>query len=93
MPIRILLVDDHALVRQGLRSLLVQEGFSVVGEAADGLRAVVGRAETLDRCDGSPAYVGMLGQAEVVCRAQHRDFVRLDASPATARESSSTLCA
>jgi DNA-binding NarL/FixJ family response regulator len=40
MPIRILLVDDHALVRQGLRSLLVQEGFSVVGEAADGLEAV-----------------------------------------------------
>src|SRR6266404_475591 len=40
MPVRILLVDDHALVRQGLRSLLVQEGFSVVGEAADGLEAV-----------------------------------------------------
>jgi DNA-binding NarL/FixJ family response regulator len=40
MPIRILLVDDHALVRQGLRSLLVQEGFSVVGEAADGLEAM-----------------------------------------------------
>jgi len=40
MPARILLVDDHALVRQGLRSLLVQEGFSVVGEAADGLEAV-----------------------------------------------------
>jgi len=40
MPARILLVDDHALVRQGLRSLLVQEGFSVVGEAADGLEAI-----------------------------------------------------
>jgi len=40
MSIRILLVDDHALVRQGLRSLLVQEGFSVVGEAADGLEAM-----------------------------------------------------
>src|SRR5437660_3614543 len=40
MPVRILLVDDHALVRQGLRSLLAQEGFSVVGEASDGLEAV-----------------------------------------------------
>jgi DNA-binding NarL/FixJ family response regulator len=40
MPVRILLVDDHALVRQGLRSLLAQEGFSVVGEAADGLEAM-----------------------------------------------------
>ncbi len=40
MSVRILLVDDHALVRQGLRSLLAQEGFSVVGEAADGLEAM-----------------------------------------------------
>jgi DNA-binding NarL/FixJ family response regulator len=40
MPVRILLVDDHALVRQGLRSLLIQEGLSVVGEAADGLEAI-----------------------------------------------------
>ncbi|HLZ12298.1 MAG TPA: response regulator transcription factor [Candidatus Acidoferrum sp.] len=40
MSTRILLVDDHALVRQGLRSLLVQEGFTVVGEAADGLEAI-----------------------------------------------------
>jgi DNA-binding NarL/FixJ family response regulator len=40
MPIRILLADDHALVRQGLNSLLEREGFQVVGEAADGLEAV-----------------------------------------------------
>lgn len=40
MLARILLVDDHALVRQGLRSLLEREGFVVVGEAADGLEAV-----------------------------------------------------
>lgn len=39
MPIRILLVDDHALVRQGLRSLLERDGFSVVGEASDGMEA------------------------------------------------------
>lgn len=40
MPTRILLVDDHALVRHGLRSLLEREGFSVVGEASDGLEAM-----------------------------------------------------
>ena len=40
MIARILLVDDHALVRQGLRSLLERENFSVVGEAADGLEAI-----------------------------------------------------
>ncbi len=40
MPTRILLVDDHALVRHGLRSLLEREGFSIVGEASDGLEAL-----------------------------------------------------
>jgi two-component system response regulator NreC len=36
MPVRILLVDDHVLVRQGLKGLLEREGFLVVGEASDG---------------------------------------------------------
>ena len=40
MPIRIVLADDHVLVRQGLRSLLEREGLLVVGEAADGREAV-----------------------------------------------------
>ena len=39
--VRILLVDDHAVVREGLRSFLESEQtFSVVGEAADGIEAV-----------------------------------------------------
>lgn len=39
--IRILIVDDHELVRQGFRALLaVKPGFEVVGEAADGREAV-----------------------------------------------------
>ena len=39
--IRILLVDDHALVRQGMRGLLeVQPDFQVVGEAQNGLEAI-----------------------------------------------------
>lgn len=39
--IRILLADDHNVVRKGLRLLLEsQPGFSVVGEAADGRQAV-----------------------------------------------------
>jgi two-component system response regulator NreC len=36
MPIRVILADDHTLVRQGLRSLLEREGIQVVGEAQDG---------------------------------------------------------
>jgi DNA-binding NarL/FixJ family response regulator len=40
MPIRILLADDHLVVREGLRALLEREGFEVVGEADNGLQAV-----------------------------------------------------
>ena len=40
-PIRILLADDHTVMRRGLRLLLEsQAGFSVVAEAADGRQAV-----------------------------------------------------
>jgi DNA-binding NarL/FixJ family response regulator len=40
-PVRVLLVDDHPVVRRGLAALLgTLEGFDVVGEAADGESAV-----------------------------------------------------
>jgi two-component system, NarL family, response regulator LiaR len=40
-PIRVLVADDHAVVREGLRTFLaLQEGIEVVGEAADGEAAV-----------------------------------------------------
>jgi len=40
-PIRVLLVDDHAVVREGLRAFLeLQDGMVVVGEAADGAQAL-----------------------------------------------------
>lgn len=45
-PIRILLADDHNVLRDGLRLLLErQDGFLVVGEAADGIAAVTMAAE------------------------------------------------
>jgi len=40
MGIRIVLADDHLIVRQGLKALLEREDLEVVGEAADGQEAV-----------------------------------------------------
>src|SRR6266852_1734320 len=40
MPETILIVDDHPLTRSALTALLEQNGFSVVGEAADGEAAI-----------------------------------------------------
>jgi len=40
MSLRILLADDHLIVRQGLRALLEREKLDVVGEAADGHEAI-----------------------------------------------------
>jgi two-component system, NarL family, response regulator YdfI len=40
-PIRILVADDHLIIRQGLRLILeTEEDFELVGEAADGAEAV-----------------------------------------------------
>jgi DNA-binding NarL/FixJ family response regulator len=45
--IRILLVDDHAVVREGLRAFLgLQDGFEIVGGVADGQEAIERAAET-----------------------------------------------
>jgi DNA-binding NarL/FixJ family response regulator len=40
-PIRVMIADDHEIVREGLRTLLAEEaGIEVVGEAATGAEAV-----------------------------------------------------
>jgi DNA-binding NarL/FixJ family response regulator len=38
--IRLMLVDDHKMLREGLRRSMLEEGFDVVGEAADGEEAI-----------------------------------------------------
>ena len=41
MNTRVLIVDDHAVVRAGLRALLeIEPDIKIVGEAADGVEAV-----------------------------------------------------
>lgn len=54
--IRLLLVDDHKVMREGLRALLEQRtGFEVVGEAGDGRTGYVLKEEA----------------GEELCRAVH----------------------
>ncbi len=72
--IRILVADDHGVVRRGLRLILERhEGFEVVGEAADG-REVVRLAEefspTIVIMDvGMPQLNGIEATAQII----HRD--------------------
>ena len=39
-PARLLIVDDHPLAREGLRSILTTAGFEIVAEAHDGQQAI-----------------------------------------------------
>jgi LuxR family maltose regulon positive regulatory protein len=74
MSVKVLLVDDHALLRSGVRTLLeAEEGLHVVGEAGDGLEAlekvrtlfpdVVVIDITMPRLDGIEATRGILTES------------------------------
>jgi DNA-binding NarL/FixJ family response regulator len=73
-PISVLIVDDHPVVRRGLRVLLeVQEGIEVVGEAGDGDTALALAAEhTPDLILLDLKLPGMDGIA-VLCALKARD--------------------
>jgi DNA-binding NarL/FixJ family response regulator len=40
MAVRVLLADDHKVVREGLQALLEREGFEVIGKASNGKEAI-----------------------------------------------------
>jgi DNA-binding NarL/FixJ family response regulator len=73
-PISVLIVDDHPVVRRGLRVLLeVQEGIDVAGEAGDGDTALALAAEhTPDLILLDLKLPGMDGIA-VLCALKARD--------------------
>lgn len=83
---RILLADDHALYREGLRLLLERGGLTVVGEAADGGEAVRLALELLPDITlmdlSMPVYNGIeaaarihkaLPDAKIVLLTMHED--------------------
>jgi two-component system response regulator NreC len=67
-PVRVLLADDHAILRSGLRLLLEREGLQVAGEASDGREAVdwMGRQQA----DVAVMDVGMPGLNGIEAAAQ-----------------------
>ena len=87
MTTRVLIADDHKIMRDGLRSLLSdQGGFEVVGEAENGLQAVQLARETspdvvimdvampdLNGMDASRQILESLHGAKVVALSMHAD--------------------
>ncbi|MBT8250930.1 MAG: response regulator transcription factor [Acidimicrobiia bacterium] len=85
--IRILVVDDHSIVRQGLRSLLEKEsGIEVIGEAFDGTSAVAAAQElrpdviimdvTMAGMNGIEAtrrIIALMPTARILCLSLHAD--------------------
>jgi DNA-binding NarL/FixJ family response regulator len=46
-PVKVVLVDDHDLLRRGIRTMLESEGIDVVGEASDGSKVLELMEESL----------------------------------------------
>lgn len=91
MSTRVLLVDDHQMVRAGLRLLVEREpGFSVVGESGDGEAAVAAASAAdpdvvvmdvtmpgLNGIDATRAVLDAVPHTRVLCLSVHgeRDIV------------------
>jgi two-component system, NarL family, response regulator NreC len=81
VPTRILLADDHLVVRQGLRSLLEHNGLEVVAEASDGHEAIqIARAVRFDVAVldiSMPRVNGVDTAREILSAAPHCRIVML----------------
>jgi len=73
MSVTVLLVDDHPIVRQGLRNLLdSMPDFRVVGEAGDGLQALEMIEKTLPQVLVIDVVMPGLTGIEVTARVKHQ---------------------
>ncbi|WP_327086334.1 response regulator transcription factor [Nonomuraea sp. NBC_01738] len=68
MTIRLIIVDDHPVVRDGLRGIFAGDGFEVVGEAADGPEALAVALRTLPDVVLLDLRMPLMGGAEVIRR-------------------------
>jgi DNA-binding NarL/FixJ family response regulator len=81
MSLRIVLADDHAVVRHGFRSMLERAGFAVVGEAADGREAI--RVADAERPDivvldlSMPELNGLDAGRQIIEKGEGRTLVVL----------------
>jgi two-component system, NarL family, response regulator NreC len=73
MIVTVLLVDDHPMIRQGLRNLLETEGeFKVVGEAGDGIQGLKLAERTRPRVMVVDIMMPGLNGLEVVRQVKQR---------------------
>jgi DNA-binding NarL/FixJ family response regulator len=71
-PIRILVVDDHAIVRKGLVALLnTVEGLSVVGEASDGEEAIQAHRTLRPDVTLMDLRLPKIGGADAIAKIRH----------------------
>ncbi|MFI6787377.1 response regulator [Nonomuraea sp. NPDC050383] len=73
MPVRIVVVDDHPVVRDGLREIFAaSDDFEVVGEAADGAEALVVALRTRPDVVLLDLRMPKMGGAEVIRRLREQ---------------------
>jgi two-component system, NarL family, response regulator LiaR len=73
MSIRVAIADDHAVVRQGLRTFIeLQDGMDVVGEAADGEEAIAVVESTTPDVVLLDLVMPRLGGLEAIPRIRER---------------------
>ena len=81
-PVRILIADDHAIIRAGLRALLAHEpGFEIIGEACDGREAVELAERELPHVAildiSMPALNGLEAARQISSRQREIQFIML----------------
>ena len=83
--IRLMLADDHRMLREGLRRSMAEQGFDMVGEARDGAEAVIEAASGSNHCDVRSAWAlamtvvhGPVGMHP--SQTEHPDVIRAKAN-------------